>query len=210
MSHDDADPYSRLLRAIDSGEFLPGARLIETELAERLGVSRTPVRQALSRLEAQGVAARDARGALTVAALDYDQLGELFAVREMAEALAARLAARHAAPTEIDLLREQVAADRANERDAAALIRGNRVFHMQLHRMSHNRFLIQSLESIRRSLSLLSGPAFALSERRSASVDEHEAIVEAVAARDEDAAEAAARRHVVNALRARLRIENQV
>ncbi|MEM6355970.1 MAG: GntR family transcriptional regulator, partial [Pseudomonadota bacterium] len=91
---DATDPYSSLIDAIDSGEFQPGARLIETDLAARLGVSRTPVRQALSRLEAHGLASRDERGGLVVATLDYDQLSELYAVREWAEGLAARLAAR--------------------------------------------------------------------------------------------------------------------
>ena len=206
VTSDDSDPYARLLQAIDAGEFPPGARLIETELAERFGVSRTPVRQALSRLEAQGIAARDARGGLAVAALDYDQLGELYEVREMAEALAARLAARHASPTEIGLLWEMVEADRARTGEAAALARGNKAFHQQLHRASHNRYLIQTLEGMRRSLALLSGTTLAAPGRGAESIDEHAAIVAAIAARDEDAAEAAARRHIVNALRTRLRL----
>ena len=161
MTSDDNDPYTRLLQAIDTGEFPPGARLIETELAERFGVSRTPVRQALGRLEAQGIAARDPRGGLSVAALDYDQLGELYEVREMAEALAARLAARHASPTEIGLLQDMVEPDRARAGDAAALARSNKAFHQQLHRASHNRYLIQTLEGMRRSLALLSGTTLA-------------------------------------------------
>lgn len=207
MPPDDNDSYARLLEAIDAGEYPPGARLIETELADRFGVSRTPVRQALSRLEAQGVAARDARGGLAVASLDYDQLGELYEVREMAEALAARLAARHASPTEIDLLRDLVEADRARADDPEALARSNRTFHHQLHRASHNRYLIDTLAAMRRSLSLLSGTTLAAPGRGPESVDEHAAIVAAVASRDEDAAEAAARQHIVNALRTRLRLE---
>jgi DNA-binding GntR family transcriptional regulator len=207
MPSDDTDPYSRLLEAIDNGSYRPGARLIETELADRLDVSRTPVRQALSRLEAEGIAARDERGGLVVASLDYDQLGELYEVREMAEALAAKLAARHASPAEIDILNELVEADRARLDDAAALALSNRVFHQQLHRASHNRYLIRALDSMRRSLALLSGTTLASPGRGPASIDEHAAIVAAIAARDEDAAEAAARSHIVNALRTRLRIE---
>jgi DNA-binding GntR family transcriptional regulator len=202
----DSDPYKRLLQAIDMGEFPPGARLIETELAERLGVSRTPVRQALGRLEAQGIAARDPRGGLAVAALDYDQLGELFEVREMAEALAGRLAARHASPTEIGLLQDMVELDRTRSDDPGALARSNKAFHLQLHRASHNRYLIQTLEGMHRSLALVAGSSLAAPGRGAESIDEHAAIVAAVAARDEDAAEAAARRHIVNALRTRLRL----
>jgi DNA-binding GntR family transcriptional regulator len=207
MTKDTDDPYSRLLVAIDAGDYPPGARLIETELAERFGVSRTPVRQALSRLEAQGIAARDARGGLAIAALDYDQLGELYEEREMAEALAARLAARHASPTEIGLLHELVEADRAGAGDAVTLARSNKVFHRQLHRASHNRYLIQTLEGMGRSLALLSGTSLAAPGRGAESIDEHAAIVAAIAARDEDAAEAAARRHIVKALRTRLLLE---
>jgi DNA-binding GntR family transcriptional regulator len=207
MPADDTDPYPRLLEAIDSGAYPPGTRLIETELAARFGVSRTPVRQALSRLEAQGIAARDARGGLVVATLDYDQLGELYEVREMAEALAARLAARHASPTEIGLLDDLVAADRLRADDVAALAHSNKVFHQQLHRASHNRYLVQTLGAMRRSLSLLSGTTLGSPGRGAESVEEHAAIVAAIAARDEDGAEAAARRHITNALRARLRLE---
>ena len=74
------DPYELVLDAIDRGVFRPGDRLVESELAERLGVSRTPIREALQRLETQGVLARDGRS-LVVAALTHDQLGELYVVR---------------------------------------------------------------------------------------------------------------------------------
>ena len=100
-----SDAYSLLLAAIDFGEFRPGDRLVETELADRFGVSRTPVREALQRLETQGVVARDGRS-LFVASLDHDQLGELYVVRAELEGLAARLAAQHAAPEEIAVLKE--------------------------------------------------------------------------------------------------------
>lgn len=207
MPSEDTDPYSRLLEAIDNGSYRPGSRLIETELADRLAVSRTPVRQALSRLEAEGIAARDERGGLVVATLDHNQLGELYEVREMAEGLAAKLAARHASPAEIDILAELVEADRNRLAEAGALARSNKVFHQQLHRASHNRYLIRTLAAMRRSLALLSGTTLASPGRGAASIDEHATIVAAIAARDEDAAEAAARLHIVNALRTRLRIE---
>jgi DNA-binding GntR family transcriptional regulator len=200
------DPYFLVLEAIDHGVFRPGDRLVESELADRFGVSRTPIREALQRLETQGVVSRDGRS-LVVSSLDHDQLGELYAVREMAEALAARLAARHASPSEIDLLREFVEADRGRTDQPDALIQSNKMFHAQLHRASHNRYLIQTLASMRRSLSLLSGTTLTDPGRGLQSVEEHAAIVDAIAARDEDAAEAAARRHIVNALKTRLRHE---
>jgi len=208
MARDDADIYDDLLDAIDRGDYAPGARLVEAELADRFGVSRTPVREALNRLEAQGVVARDARRGVVVASLDYDQLGELYAVREVMEALAARMAARHAAPAEIDLLDGRgVAGGHARIDDPAALSQTNKAFHRQLHRASHNRYLIQMLDAMRRSLALLSSTTLAAPGRGAQSVAEHGAIVAAIAARDEDAADAAARRHIANALGARLRLE---
>jgi len=105
------DAYSLVLAAIDEGTYLPGDRLVESELAERFGVSRTPIREALQRLETQSVLVRDGRS-MVVASLDHDQLGELYVVRAELEGLAAQLAAQHAAPEEIRVLKEMVERDR--------------------------------------------------------------------------------------------------
>jgi len=121
------DAYMLILEAIDNGIYRPGDRLVESELAERLGVSRTPVREALQRLETQSMLARDGRS-LIVASLDHNQLAELYVVRAELEALAARLAAKHAAPEEIRVLRDMVAEDRTHISDPEALSRANRRF----------------------------------------------------------------------------------
>ena len=201
----ERDVYQLILDAVDGGELPGGARLVETELAERFGVSRTPVREALKRLEAQGVAAIEGRR-LVVASLDHDQLGELYEVRGVVEGLAARLAARHAAPEEIAVLRGMVEADRALVDRPRDLSQANKRFHRQMHRASHNRYLDQMLQGMRRSLALLSTTTLAVPGRSAASVAEHDAIIRAIEARDEDAAEAAARRHISNAYVSRLKI----
>ena len=95
----NTDAYSMILEAIDVGVYKPGDRLVESELAERFGVSRTPIREALQRLETQSLLARDGRS-LIVASLDHNQMAELYVVRRELEALAARLAAQHATPEE--------------------------------------------------------------------------------------------------------------
>lgn len=202
------DAYSLILEAVDRGDLSPGHRLVETELAERLGMSRTPVREALQRLEAHGIVARDGRS-LKVASLDHDQLGELYEVRGHVEGLAAKLAARHAAPEEIEVLREMVEADRALVDDAVALAVANRRFHRQLHRASHNRYLSQMLESMRRSLVLLSTTTLGHAGRGEIAVAEHDRIVAAIEARDEAAAQAAAEAHISNAYRMRLMLESE-
>ena len=85
------DAYSLILEAIDVGVYKPGDRLVESELAERFGVSRTPIREALQRLETQSLLERDGRS-LIVASLDHNQMAELYVVRRELEGLAARLA----------------------------------------------------------------------------------------------------------------------
>ena len=204
---DTGDAYSLILEAIDRGDLAPGQRLVETDLAERLGVSRTPVREALQRLEAHGVVTREGRS-LKVATLDHSELGELYEVRRVVEGLAARLAARHAAPEEIEVLRGMVEADRALLDDPTALALSNRRFHRQLHRASHNRYLIQMLESIRRSMALLSSTTLISPGRGRESLSEHDLIVQAIEARDEGAAQTAAEAHISNAYRTRLTLES--
>ena len=105
------DAYTLILEAIEAGLYKPGDRLVESEMAERLGVSRTPVREALQRLETQSMLTRDGRS-LIVASLDHNQLAELYIVRTELEGLAARLAARHAADEEVRVLRGMVEDDR--------------------------------------------------------------------------------------------------
>ncbi|MEO0623384.1 MAG: GntR family transcriptional regulator [Pseudomonadota bacterium] len=206
---DDHSLFATLLEAIDRGEFMPGDRLVETELAERYSVSRTPVREALNRLESVGVAARDGKRGLTVAQLDHDQLGELYDLREVLEGFAARLAARRASPAEIATLREFVEEDTqlaAGGGTAQDLAIANKRFHRQLHHAAHNRYLLDMLDRMRRSMVLVSGTTLAVPGRGPESVAEHDAIVSAIEARDELAAETAAREHIFKAYRTRLRL----
>jgi DNA-binding GntR family transcriptional regulator len=204
--HPQKDAYALVLEAIDRGDFRPGDRLVESELAERFGVSRTPIREALQRLETQAVLARDGRS-LVVSSLDHDQLGELYVVRAELEGLAARLAAQHAAPEEIGVLRDMLARDRELAARPEALARANRRFHRQIHLASHNRYLIQQLEMVHRSMALMATTSLAAEGRGARALDEHEAIVRAIEARDGEAADAAIRLHISRAFETRLRLD---
>ena len=127
------DAYTLILEAIEAGVYQPGNRLVESELAEHLGVSRTPVREALQRLETQSMLRRDGRS-LIVASLDHNQLSELYAVRTELEGLAARLAAHHATDEELRVLRRMVDEDRALVGgDPRQLSQANKRFHRQIH-----------------------------------------------------------------------------
>ncbi len=200
------DAYSMILDAIDTGVYRPGDRLVESELAERLGVSRTPIREALQRLETQSLLVRDGRS-LIVASLDHNQMAELYVVRGELEGLAARLAARNATEEEVRLLRDMVEADNALLEHPAALARANRRFHKQIHLASHNRFLVQQLDLVHRSMALMATTSLAVIGRGEIAQQEHDCIVSAIEARDGDAADAALRAHISVAFATRLKQE---
>ena len=201
------DAYSLILDAIDAGLYKPGDRMVESDLADRFGVSRTPIREALQRLETQSLLSRDGRS-LVVASLDHNQLAELYAVRAELEGLAARLAAQHAAPEEVRVLREMVEDDRALVNDPGALSRANRRFHKQIHLASHNRYLVQQLDLVHRTMALLATTSLAVEGRSQTAIDEHDAIVRAIEARDGDGADEALRIHISRAFETRLRLDS--
>ncbi len=198
------DAYQLILQAIDLGTYRPGDRLVESELADRFGVSRTPIREALQRLETQSLLARDGRS-LIVASLDHNQMAELYVVRSELEGLAARLAARHATEEEVRLLRTLVEEDRARVDDPAALSRTNRRFHRQVHLASHNRYLVQQLDLVYRSMALMTTTSLAAEGRSVRALDEHANVVEAIATGQANAAYDELKAHISRAYEARLR-----
>jgi len=201
------DAYSLILDAIEAGHCKPGDRLVEADLALQLGVSRTPVREALQRLETQGMLTRDGRS-LIVAALDHTQLSELYIVRSELEGLAARLAARHATDEEARVLRRMATEDRALAGgDPRLLSRANKRFHKQIHLASHNRFLVQQLDLVHRAMALMSNTSLAAEGRDTAALAEHDQIVAAIEARDPEAACAALKLHLSRAYETRLRVD---
>jgi DNA-binding GntR family transcriptional regulator len=197
------DAYGLILEAIDVGVYRPGDRLVESELAERFGVSRTPIREALQRLETQSLLARDGRS-LIVASLDHNQLAELYVLRCELEGLAARLAARHATSEEMQILADMVEADNALLGDPSALARANRRFHKQIHLASHNRYLVQQLDLVHRTMALMATTSLAAEGRGVIAQAEHAAIVKAITERNEDGADAALREHISVAFKTRL------
>ena len=206
LKHTQKDAYQLILEAIDSHIYKPGDRLVESDLADRFGVSRTPIREALQRLETQSLLTRDGRS-LIVASLDHTQMAELYVVRGELEGLAARLAARHATPEEIRVLKDMVQADRKLLGDPSALSRANKRFHKQIHLASHNRFLVQQLDLVHRSMALLATTSLAAEGRGDDALAEHDAIVEAIAAGDGDAADKALREHISKAFVTRLKLD---
>ncbi|KIC49148.1 GntR family transcriptional regulator [Tateyamaria sp. ANG-S1] len=200
----NTDAYSMILEAIDIGTYRPGDRLVESELAERFGVSRTPVREALQRLETQSLLSRDGRS-LIVASLDHNQMSELYVVRRELEGLAASLAAQHATAEEVRILREMVEADNELVNDPPALARANRRFHTQIHLASHNRYLVQQLDLVHRTMALMATTSLAADGRTRIAQEEHDRIVSAIEAKNAEEAGKALRDHISVAFMTRLK-----
>jgi DNA-binding GntR family transcriptional regulator len=195
--------YASLRDAIWEGRFAPGERVGEEEVARLLGVSRTPVREALRRLQERGLLAVGAGRSLVVAELSQSQVLELYAMREILEGSAARFAARHATEAEIDLLHRLLGELEKHAGNGRMLVALNRRFHAAICEAAHNRYLIETLAGMHDALALLHGNTFRVPNRRSESDAEHRRIVSAIERRNADEAEAAARDHVRAAQRTR-------
>lgn len=199
--------FQALCRALRDGVYRPGDRLREDEVARAMNVSRTPVREAFGRLLSRRlVEPLGARG-LVVRSLDQTEVLELYALREILEGAAARLAAQHASPPEVDSLRDQHERLLSCAASPAEMARINRLFHDTITRASRNRYLDHALTEMQDSIALLGATTFTATGRPALAAEEHAGIIAAIAARDADAAEQAARRHIRAALRARLGLQ---
>ncbi|WP_420004374.1 GntR family transcriptional regulator [Arenibacterium sp. LLYu02] len=196
--------YRQLLDEIRDGGLMPGDRLRETELATRLGVSRTPIREAIRQLEADGLVAHVPRIGASVRQLDYAEVMELYEMRAVLEGTAARLAARAASEVEMQeliVLNDQLA-EAGNSPEAARL---NRIFHATLLDAAKNRFLSRSMLSLQKALLILGPSQLSNTARSTEAVEEHRRIMVALAARDGAAAEVEMRAHIEAAQRMRIR-----
>jgi DNA-binding GntR family transcriptional regulator len=189
-----------ILQRIVTGEYAPGSRLVETRIAQELGVSQAPVREALRDLEQLGCIVHEPFRGCSVRAFSVEDLLEAFPVRAALEALAAALAAEHI--TEPELLRLAELLDRmrtaARRGDAHDQSRANAAFHATIVRASRNGTLERQwsfLEPFSRTYITVSQSDLdlvALSER-------HVPVLEALRARDADKAAAAMHAHLMEA-----------
>jgi DNA-binding GntR family transcriptional regulator len=194
--------YESLRDAISDGRIASGARVREEEVARSLGVSRTPVREALQRLQQRGILILGPGRGLMVAQLSHEQIIELYAMREILEGSAARFAARHATAAEIANLYDLQEQLRTAEDDMLHITL-NRRFHQAIYEAAHNRYLMQTLESLNDSFVLLRSSTFRLPHRGRNSDEERRRIIEAIEKRDPELAEKAAREHIRQAQRTR-------
>jgi DNA-binding GntR family transcriptional regulator len=196
--------YESLRNAIWEGRFARGERIREEDIGKSLGVSRTPVREALQRLQQRGLlVVRPGRG-FAVAQLSNKQIFDLYAMREILEGSAARLAAQHATESEIAILYQLQKQLSKEGHDLLALVTLNRRFHQHIYEATHNQYLLQMLEVLNDSMALLQNLTVLMPSRHGQSDIEHLRIVRAIEKRDQDGAEKAARHHIQQARKCRL------
>ncbi|MFN3661780.1 GntR family transcriptional regulator [Yoonia sp.] len=201
--------YERIRAEIRAGRLLPGTRLTETELAERLQTSRTPVREAIRRLESEGMIDHQPRTGAVVRILEYSEIMELYEMRTVLEGTAARLAARAASAVELDELAAINDDMRGALTDTSRLIGLNRQFHLRLLDAARNRFLLRAMASVENALLLLGPSALESPDRARIAVQEHQTVLDALIQRDGTGAEAEMRTHMEHAQRTRLRMLRQ-
>ncbi len=199
--------YLRMHEAIRDGVLKPGQRMMEQDLAKWLDMSRTPVRDALRRMETEGLLTHEPRLGLIITQYDRRAVVELYAIREVLEGTAAGFAARHATEFEMAELLQLATEQQGLKDDVKGIAENNRRFHRIIYQAAHNRFLVRSLDAVLVSMGLLwQGYANFMSENRvQASFREHSALAKAIASRNPEDADQAARAHMRGSLQERLK-----
>ncbi len=204
QSRQGRDAYGKLIQRIRTGALRPGERLIETELAQDLGISRTPVREAIRQLESDGLISHLPRAGVVVRKLDYAEITELYEMRAVLEGTAARFAARAASDIEIAEL-TAINDEMRTARDSDHLYDLNRQFHAVLLNAARNRFLVKAVEAVQKTLLILGPSTMEEGNRATEAIAEHDRMLAALSARDGATAEDCMRSHIEAAHRARLR-----
>ncbi|WP_422120689.1 GntR family transcriptional regulator [Koleobacter methoxysyntrophicus] len=193
--------FEALREAIITGDLKPGERLMELQLAEEMGVSRTPVREAIRKLELEGLVVMVPRKGAYVAGLSLKDAAEVFEIRGSLEGLAASLAAERITEEEMEELERLLVQTKEciKKKDVETLVEKDLEFHDIIYNASRNSKLISILYNLReqfhrfRITSLTGNP-----ERLKDIFEEHERIVEAICSRNSELAKELIQEHIEN------------
>lgn len=187
--------------AIISGTLQPRERLMEIQLAEELGVSRTPVREALRKLELEGFIVMVPRKGAYVADISFKDIADIFEIRVALEGLAAGLAAERITPEEVEEMERLLAekSDAINKIDMEKLVDVDTKFHESIYKASRNERLNSIISNLREQIQRFRIRSLAYPGRMKESLDEHRSIVEAIEASDSQQARQLAQEHIENA-----------
>ena len=198
--------YRHLRAGIRAGTYRPGQRLRETEIAAALETSRTPVREAIRRLEADRLVEDVPGRGLAVTRLDQGRVSELYQFRMAIEGTAAEMAAQHATALDIAALTDTLERMRQAAGDPARAALLNRRFHEAIYQAARNSFLSHAIASMTDFMALLPGTTHDVPGRAAEVIEEHERVLRAIAERDPPRAAQAMRAHIETAAQFRLRI----
>ncbi|NLZ43653.1 MAG: GntR family transcriptional regulator [Clostridia bacterium] len=193
--------FETLREAIITGQLPPGERLMEIQLAEELGVSRTPVREAIRKLELEGLVAMIPRKGAYVAGISLKDLIEVFEIRGALEGLAAALAAERITDEELDEIERHLvkAAEVIERADLNGMVELDTKFHSLLYKASRNERLAYTINNLREQIHRFRQTSLSYPGRMKVALEEHKAIVEAISARNPELARELAQEHVENA-----------
>ncbi len=202
--------YETVREAIENGQFAAGERVSEYRIADWLKISRTPAREALQRLEAEGLLAYQARRGLIVVSLDSESITELFEAREIVESSLAAKAAVSGSGPELNRIIEHTSREPSLVDDRRLMYQHNKEFHGLISAAAHNRYLTRFAQLLQDALAAdVRGSSLVSQERRTQVIAEHRRLAEAIAARDADGAAKAARDHVKAAYAARMHVGSE-
>lgn len=194
--------FNHIFTSIKRGEYAQGQTLTERGLANELGVSRTPIREAFRQLENIGLVEAEPHRGVRVISISDDHVKQLYDIREVLEGLGARRLAEKEnveVINKLNLLLEQ-ARKAVDSEDIDLLSKINRSFHMEIALGSGNLYLYHTLETLQTQISLFMATSLSQSGRPLLNLEEHMMLLMAIESGDSNLAETTARYHVRKAL----------
>lgn len=203
--------FETLREAIISATLKPGERLMEIQLAEEMGVSRTPVREAIRKLELEGFVVMVPRKGAYVAGISMKDIADVFEIRAALESLAAGLAAERITEEELEQLERILVkiGECVQKNDLGQLIDVDTEFHDTLYKACRNERLVQIVSNLREQIQRARTASLSTPGRMKDALEEHKKIVEAVSERNVELAQQLAREHIENAENTMLDVLNE-
>lgn len=198
--------FEKIKEAIIKGHFKPGEKLVEQTLAQEMGVSRTPVREAIRRLEAEGFVVSIPRKGVVVSRADKEEIVQLYSIRAELEGLAARWAIENADEDDIRKLDEAISRmeETAASGDLDGVVQSNALFHDAIAQASKSRILCTLLKTLQDNIQRFRFQSLHLSGRPEAALAEHKEIVAAIKEKKTEEADRLLKEHLQNACAAAL------
>jgi DNA-binding GntR family transcriptional regulator len=193
--------FESLREAIIQGRLKPGERMMEIQLADEMGVSRTPIREAIRKLELEGFVVMVPRKGAYVSGISVKDIVDVFEVRAALEALAAGLAAERITPDEQEELERSLVAisEVSSKADINAIVETDTNFHELIYKASRNERLFQIVIHLKEQIQRFRTTSLSQPGRSKDALEEHRKMVEAISDRNVELAQALAREHIENA-----------